>query len=235
MDKQAFFDGTMFDAYRWFGVHLEGDTAVFRTFAPNASRITVTGACNGWGETGLTQDGRSGFWEGRVTGASAGQFYKYRIYGANGTVTEHCDPYGFAMELRPGCCSVITELDEYTFTDAEWMKNRTASPDAPLNIYEMHLGSWRRSPDNENGWYRYDEIADLLIPYLQKNGFTHVEFLPLSEHPFDGSWGYQNTGFFAPTARYGTPAQLKALIDRLHQAGIGAIMDFVPVHLAVDS
>lgn len=235
MDKQAFFDGTMFDAYRWFGAHLEGDTAVFRTFAPNASRITVTGACNGWGETGLTQDGRSGFWEGRVTGAVAGQFYKYRIYGANGTVTEHCDPYGFAMELRPGCCSVITELDEYTFTDAEWMKNRTASPDAPLNIYEMHLGSWRRSPDNENGWYRYDEIADLLIPYLQKNGFTHVEFLPLSEHPFDGSWGYQNTGFFAPTARYGTPAQLKALIDRLHQAGIGAIMDFVPVHFAVDS
>ena len=235
MDKQAFFDGTMFDAYRWFGVHLEGDTAVFRTFAPNASRITVTGACNGWGETGLTQDGRSGFWEGRVTGAAAGQFYKYRIYGANGTVTEHCDPYGFAMELRPGCCSVITELDEYTFTDAEWMKNRTASPDAPLNIYEMHLGSWRRSPDNENGWYRYDEIADLLIPYLQKNGFTHVEFLPLSEHPFDGSWGYQNTGFFAPTARYGTPAQLKALIDRLHQSGIGAIMDFVPVHFAVDS
>ena len=235
MDKQAFFDGTMFDAYRWFGAHLEGDTAVFRTFAPNASRITVTGACNGWSETGLTQDGRSGFWEGRVTGAAAGQFYKYRIYGANGTVTEHCDPYGFAMELRPGCCSVITELDEYTFTDAEWMKNRTASPDAPLNIYEMHLGSWRRSPDNENGWYRYDEIADLLIPYLQKNGFTHVEFLPLSEHPFDGSWGYQNTGFFAPTARYGTPAQLKALIDRLHQAGIGAIMDFVPVHFAVDS
>ena len=235
MDKQAFFDGTMFDAYRWFGAHLEGDTAVFRTFAPNASRITVTGECNGWDETELTQDGRSGFWEGRVTGAAAGQFYKYRIYGANGTVTEHCDPYGFAMELRPGCCSVITELDEYTFTDAEWMKNRTASPDAPLNIYEMHLGSWRRSPDNENGWYRYDEIADLLIPYLQKNGFTHVEFLPLSEHPFDGSWGYQNTGFFAPTARYGTPAQLKALIDRLHQAGIGAIMDFVPVHFAVDS
>ena len=235
MDKQAFFDGTMFDAYRWFGAHLEGDTAVFRTFAPNASRITVTGACNGWGETGLTQDGRSGFWEGRVTGAAAGQFYKYRIYGANGTVTEHCDPYGFAMELRPGCCSVITELDEYTFTDAEWMQTRTSSPDAPLNIYEMHLGSWRRSPDNENGWYRYDEIADLLIPYLQKNGFTHVEFLPLSEHPFDGSWGYQNTGFFAPTARYGTPAQLKALIDRLHQSGIGAIMDFVPVHFAVDS
>ena len=119
MDKQAFFNGTVFDAYRWFGAHLEGDTAVFRTFAPNAARITVTGACNGWGETDLVQDGRSGFWEGRVTGAAAGQFYKYRIYAANGTVTEHCDPYGFAMELRPGCCSVLTDPDEYAFGDEE--------------------------------------------------------------------------------------------------------------------
>ena len=146
MDKQAFFNGSVFDAYRWFGAHLEGDTAVFRTFAPNAARITVTGACNGWGETDLVQDGRSGFWEGRVTGAAAGQFYKYRIYAANGTVTEHCDPYGFAMELRPGCCSVLTDPDEYAFGDEKWMGSRTASPDAPLNIYEMHPGSWRRNP-----------------------------------------------------------------------------------------
>lgn len=115
------------------------------------------------------------------------------------------------------------------------MNSRTASPDAPLNIYEMHLGSWMRNPDDANGWYTYDEIARRLIPYLQENGYTHVEFLPLSEHPFDGSWGYQNTGFFAPTSRYGTPAQLKMLIDKLHHAGIGAIMDFVPVHFAVDS
>ena len=167
--------------------------------------------------------------------ARAGQFYKYRIYGPDGSVTEHCDPYGFAMELRPACCSIITDLEEYRFTDEAWMADRTASPDAPLSIYEMHLGSWMRNPDDANGWYTYDEIARRLIPYLQENGYTHVEFLPLSEHPFDGSWGYQNTGFFAPTSRYGTPAQLKLLIDKLHHAGIGAIMDFVPVHFAVDS
>lgn len=235
MNQHQFFTGEIFDAYRWFGAHIEQNAVVFRTFAPNASRITLTGACNGWTETDLVQDGRSGFWSVSVPDACAGQFYKYRIYGPDGSVTEHCDPYGFAMELRPACCSIITDLDEYRFTDEAWMADRTASPDAPLSIYEMHLGSWMRNPDDANGWYTYDEIARRLIPYLQENGYTHVEFLPLSEHPFDGSWGYQNTGFFAPTSRYGTPAQLKLLIDKLHHAGIGAIMDFVPVHFAVDS
>ena len=215
--KQAFFDGKVFDAYRWFGAHLEGDTAVFRTFAPNAARITVTGACNGWNETELTQDGRSGFWEGRCTARQRASSTN-TASTPDGTVTEHCDPYGRAMELRPGCCSILTAPEGYAFSDEDWMQARTAAPDAPLNIYELHPGSWRRSPADENGWYRYDELAGLLIPYLTENGFTHVEFLPLSEHPFDGSWGYQNTGFFAPTARYGTPDQLKALIDRLHQA-----------------
>ena len=235
MNQHQFFTGEIFDAYRWFGAHIEQNAVVFRTFAPNASRITLTGACNGWTETDLVQDGRSGFWSISVPDARAGQFYKYRIYGPDASVTEHCDPYGFAMELRPACCSIITDLEEYRFTDEAWMNSRTASPDAPLNIYEMHLGSWMRNPDDANGWYTYDEIARRLIPYLQENGYTHVEFLPLSEHPFDGSWGYQNTGFFAPTSRYGTPAQLKMLIDKLHHAGIGAIMDFVPVHFAVDS
>ena len=234
MNQHQFFTGEIFDAYRWFGAHIEQNAVVFRTFAPNANRITLTGACNGWTETDLVQDGRSGFWSVSVPDACAGQFYKYRIYGPDGSVTEHCDPYGFAMELRPACCSIITDLDEYRFTDEAWMADRTASPDAPLSIYEMHLGSWMRNPDDANGWYTYDEIARRLIPYLQENGYTHVEFLPLSEHPFDGSWGYQNTGFFAPTSRYGTPAQLKLLIDKLHHAGIGAIMDFVPVHFAVD-
>ena len=235
MDKQEFFTGKVFDTWRWFGAHIDDHSVIFRVFAPNAVKITVTGAFNSWKEDELKQDGRSGFWQVTVPDARPGQFYKYRIYTPGGAVVEHCDPYGFAMELRPGCCSVITDPDEYAFTDADWMAARTAAPDAPLNIYELHLGSWRRNPADENGWYRYDEIADQLIPYLQEHGFTHVEFLPLSEHPFDGSWGYQNTGFFAPTSRYGTPAQLKMLIDRLHHAGIGAIMDFVPVHFAVDS
>lgn len=235
MDKQQFFNGAVFDAWRWFGAHLGGGGAVFRTFAPNASRITLTGAMNGWTETDLHQDGRSGFWEVSVPGTQAGQLYKYRIYAADGSVTEHCDPYGFAMELRPACCSIVTDLEEYRFTDDAWMQARSADPDAPLNIYEMHLGSWQRNPEDANGWFTYAQLADRLIPYLLDGGYTHVEFLPLSEHPFDGSWGYQNTGFFAPTARYGSPAQLKQLIDRLHNAGFGAIMDFVPVHFAVDS
>ena len=200
MDKQQFFNGAVFDAYRWFGAHLTGGGAVFRTFAPNASRITLTGAMNGWTETDLHQDGRSGFWEVSVPGTQAGQLYKYRIYAADGSVTEHCDPYGFAMELRPACCSIVTNPDEYRFTDEKWMQSRTASPDAPLNIYEMHLGSWQRNSENANGWFTYEQLADRLIPYLLDGGYTHVEFLPLSEHPFDGSWGYQNTGFFAPTS-----------------------------------
>ena len=235
MDKQQFFNGAVFDAWRWFGAHLGGGGAIFRTFAPNASRITLTGAMNGWTETDLHQDGRSGFWEVSVPGTQAGQLYKYRIYAADGSVTEHCDPYGFAMEMRPACCSIVTDLEEYRFTDDAWMQARSADPDAPLNIYEMHLGSWQRNPEDANGWFTYEQLADRLIPYLLDGGYTHVEFLPLSEHPFDGSWGYQNTGFFAPTSRYGTPAQLRLLIDRLHHAGIGAIMDFVPVHFAVDS
>ena len=234
MDKQAFFDGKIFDAYRWFGAHVSDQSVIFRTFAPNSTKITVTGAFNDWQEDAMIPDGRSGFWELKSAEAKPGQLYKYRVYAGDGTVQDHCDPYGFAMELRPGCCSIVTDLSEYTFTDDAWMAARTASHDGPVNIYEMHPGSWKRNPKDENGWYTYDELADLLIPYLREHGFTHVEFLPLSEHPFDGSWGYQNTGFFAPTSRYGTPAQLKMLIDKLHHAGIGAIMDFVPVHFAVD-
>ena len=162
MDKQQFFNGAVFDAWRWFGAHLGGGGAVFRTFAPNASRITLTGAMNGWTETDLHQDGRSGFWEVSVPGTQAGQLYKYRIYAADGSVTEHCDPYGFAMELRPACCSIVTDLEEYRFTDDAWMQARSADPDAPLNIYEMHLGSWQRNSEDANGWFTYEQLADRL-------------------------------------------------------------------------
>lgn len=235
MNRQDFFDGRIFDAYRYFGAHLGENGVTFRLFAGTAAKVTLTGAFNGWDETEMLRDGTGGFFTLTVPAARTGDFYKYRIYACDGSVTEHCDPYGFAMELRPGCCSIVADPNEYTFTDDAWMAHRTAGLDAPLSIYEMHLGSWKRNPVDPNGWYRYDELAELLIPYLRDNGFTHVEFLPLSEHPFDGSWGYQNTGFFAPTSRYGKPAQLKQLIDCLHQAGIGVIMDFVPVHFAVDN
>lgn len=140
------------------------------------------------------------------------------------------------MELRPNTASYIVDLDEYKFNDDEWMNNRDKCYNKPLNIYEIHMGSWmtRKDKDINNGWYRYNEIADTLINYVKENGFTHIEIMPLCEHPVDCSWGYQNTGFFSPTSRYGTNRDLKELIDKCHRANVGVILDFVPVHFAVD-
>ena len=223
--------GEAFDAYEYFGAHLENDGVVFRTYAPNAHRISIVGQFNNWQEQPMEQLHQSGVWVSFSKDARPEQMYKYIIYGKNGRV-EHCDPYGFGMELRPGACSIIRDLSEYTFTDDEWMKQRTRAYDKPVNIFELHLGSWKMKGDT---WYSYNEIADELIAYLKEYGYNYVEFMPLSEHPFDGSWGYQNTGFYSPTSRYGTATQLMELIDKLHNAGIGAIMDFVPVHFAVDT
>ncbi len=238
-DFQKFYMGDCFDAYKYLGAHPVEGGVVFRTFAPGADRVTLMGEFNGWQEEEMTQRVRAQFYECTVPGARVGQMYKYVIYSKAGRV-EHCDPYGFGMELRPAWASIVRDLEEYTFGDDAWMRQRSLNLDDPLNIYEMHLGSWRRKEtdpeaDVAEGWYRYDEIAGLLIDFLKENHYTHVEFMPLSEHPFDGSWGYQNTGFFAPTARYGTAAQLRYLVDSLHRAGFGAILDFVPAHFARDS
>ncbi len=242
MDFQKFYSGDVYDAYRYLGAQVEEDGVIFRTYAPRAERVTIIGEFNNWQEVEMTQAVRPQFYELRVPGARAGQMYKYVIYGRNGRV-EHCDPYGFGMELRPNFASIVRNIDAYQFTDQKWMESRTRCYDKPLNIYELHLGSWKRKDADlqddsyrrvEKGWYRYDEIAEDLIAYLKKNHYTHVEFMPLSEHPFDGSWGYQVTGFFAPTARYGTVEQLQKLVDSLHNAGIGAIIDFVPAHFAMD-
>ena len=230
MDLQKFYTGEIFDAYEYFGAHLENGGVIFRTYAPNANKISIIGEFNSWQEQPMQQFHKSGIWIGFSQNARPGQMYKYCIYGKNGRV-EHCDPYGFGMEMRPGSCSVIRDLSEYKFSDEKWMKRRTRCFDKPLNIYELHLGSWKKKGWQ---WYFYDEIADELISYLKKNGYNYVEFMPLAEHPFDGSWGYQGTGYFAPTSRYGTATQLMRLIDRLHNADIGAILDFVPVHFAVD-
>ncbi len=233
MDFQAFYDGKVFDAYRYLGAHPDRKGVTFRTYAPSAQQVAVIGEFNGWQEEPMTQPVRSGFWEMHAEGAKPGQMYKYVIYSRDGRV-EHCDPYGFGMEKRPGFASIVRDLSEYTFHDGAWMKKRTRCFDRPLNIFEVHLGSFRTNPDDSDGWYRYDEIADDLIDYVKKYHFTHVEFMPLAEHPFDGSWGYQETGYFSPTSRYGTASQLMELVDRLHQAGIGAIVDFVPAHFALD-
>lgn len=233
---QDFYEGKAFDAYTYFGAHLQGQGCLFRTYAPQASRVCVIGEFNNWQEAELSQEDYGGIWSIYSENAMEGQMYKYVIYGKNGRV-EHCDPYGFGMELRPGSASIIRNV-AYSFHDQEWMEKRTRNFDKALNIYEVHFyevhfGSWRLKADGS--WFTYDELAPALIDYCKKYHYTHVEFMPLNEYPFDGSWGYQPTGYFSPTSRYGNASQLQTLIDSLHQAGIGAIIDFVPAHFAVDS
>ena len=225
----GFYKGQILNAYEYLGTHFTVGRTTFRTFAPNAARVSLLYADE---EIPMLPVYDGNFYEIAVPNVKVGQPYEYRIYMQNGGYTDHCDPYGFGMELRPDHKSVVVDLSAYCCADGKWMKQRGNQLARPMNIYEMHLGSWKKPSDNE--WYRYDELAPLLIPYLKESGYNYVEFLPLCEHPCDESWGYQNTGFYAPTRRYGKPDDLKRLIDLLHQSGIGVILDFVPVHFAVD-
>ncbi len=234
MNLDEFYRGEAFDSYTYFGAHPEGDGVVFRVYAPNAAGVCVIGEFSNWENIEMTQKWHQNVYECYVEHAGKGMLYKYRIYGRDGGMTEHCDPYGFSMELRPNFASVIVDPEEYTFTDEKWIEKRDKNYNKPMNIYEVHLGSWHTNPRDKNGYYRYEEIADRLIAYVKENHFNYIEFLPLSEHPFDGSWGYQNTGFFAPTSRYGEPKGLKELVDKCHKNNIGVIMDFVSVHFARD-
>ena len=236
MNIQDFYIGKSFDACEFFGAHKIGDKILFRVYAPNAAKVSLVGEFNDWQEEAMEQQHQSGIYSSTSEKARVGMMYKYCIHTRDGQVVYHCDPYGFAMELRPNTASYIVDLDEYKFNDDEWMNNRDKCYNKPLNIYEIHMGSWmtRKDKDINNGWYRYNEIADTLINYVKENGFTHIEIMPLCEHPVDCSWGYQNTGFFSPTSRYGTNRDLKELIDKCHRANVGVILDFVPVHFAVD-
>lgn len=235
MDRKEFLAGKAMDAYEFFGAHPTGKGTVFRVYAPGAAGVTVMGDWTGWKEISMDREEGGVFtkWE---EFAYPGHIYKYVVYGRDGSRVEKSDPYGFGQELRPGSGSVITELHSYIFDDWDWMNNRSTGYDRPVNIYEVHAGSWKRhSDEDENGFLNYLELAEQLIPYVKEAGYTHVEFMPLSEHPCDASWGYQNTGFYAPTSRYGTPAMLRTMVNRFHQEGIGVILDLVPAHFAVDS
>ena len=250
MDTYAFYTGKSFDAYEFLGCHMTETGAVFRTFAPAAERICVICESCGWEETPMNRILDGNFWECTLPKAGPGDMYKYRIYLQDGRCLDHCDPYGYGMELRPHNASIIRELLGYTFQDEEWMRERAGgrngegsscqgaeSPgrrSGALNIYELHAGSWKKKGEEVQDWYSYEELAEELIPYLKEMGYNCVELLPLGEHPCDESWGYQQTGFFSPTSRYGTAEQLMRMVDRLHQEGIGVILDFVPVHFAVD-
>ena len=240
MDFYGFYTGTEFHAHEYLGAHVTDDGVVFRVFAPAASGIAVIGEFNEWNGDPMHKIYDGNFWECVIPTAKVGQMYKYRIYDQNGGCLDRCDPYGRRMELRPHSASIICGGGKQKFTDEKWLKTRDGGLDKPLNIYEIHAGSWRCKPDEEDQrdvaehWYNYRELADLLVPYLKENHYHYVEMMPLAEHPSDESWGYQISGFFSPTSRYGTPDDLKYLVNKCHNAGIGVIMDFVPVHFAVD-
>ena len=232
MDMYGFYSGKVFDAYKYLGAHVKENEVTFRTFAPNAKKIELIGEFNDWNGIEMKRADDDNFFECTIENAKPGMLYKYKIYDKNGRCVDHCDPYGFGMEVRPNTASIIRDLDEYNFNDDEWIKRRDDCKDKPLNIYEVHLGSWRKKSDDT--WYTYKEVAHLLIPYVKEYGYNYIEIMPLSEHPCDESWGYQNTGFFSPTSRYGTAIDLMYFIDKCHENNIGVIMDFVPVHFAID-
>ena len=234
-----FLNGQCIEAHNYFGAHFnerKGQTFVtFRLYAPMADDVSVIGEWNNWDVTKdkMRKIDDSGVWEIEIPNLTNYQCYKFHFKNAQGNYVDKIDPYAFYSELRPGTCSRLFDIRNFAWHDDKWLKSRDRNFDRPMSIYEMHLGSWKgRAEDGHI--LSYEEIADYLIPYIKENGFTHVEFMPLVQYPFDGSWGYQGTGFFSIDSRYGNPFQLMSLVDRLHQEGIGAIIDFAPVHFATD-
>lgn len=237
-DVYLFNEGTHFGLYDKLGAHLREGGAEVAVWAPNARAVSVIGDFNGWerGRTPLLPRGSSGIWEGFVPGVRRGDLYKFAIDGAGGEALEKADPFGFLHETPPKTASVFWDLD-FEWRDEAWLAERAERQrhDRPMNIYEVHLGSWRVTPEEGSRPLGYRELADVLPAYVKELGFTHVELMPVMEHPFGGSWGYQITGYFAPTSRLGTPQDLMHLIDRLHAEGIGVILDWVPAHFATDA
>ncbi|HUN23299.1 MAG TPA: 1,4-alpha-glucan branching protein GlgB [Anaerolineales bacterium] len=236
-------EGTHMQLYNKMGAHpmeVQGVKGVcFAVWAPNAERVSVIGDFNNWDgrRHPMRLRGNSGIWELFIPALQGGDLYKYEIKTRYmGYMVEKTDPFGFSAELRPRTSSIVWDINAYQWNDNDWMAQRSARQrlDAPISVYELHLGSWMRKPEDGNRFLTYSELADKLIPYLQETAFTHVELLPVTEHPFDGSWGYQAVGYFAPTSRFGTPDQFKQFVDRLHQAGIGVIVDWVPAHFPKD-
>ena len=234
-------EGRHWKSYEKLGAQLhvvDGVAGVhFAVWAPNAVAVSVVGDFNQW-------DGRhdplekripSGIWEGFVPGIGPGTLYKFRVHH-DGTHSDRTDPYGFGAEVPPRTASIVTDLAAYRWRDADWMATRAArnALDAPLSVYEVHLGSWRRPGDDPRRWLTYADLERELVPYVVEMGFTHVEFLPPTEHPLSASWGYQTIGLFAATSRFGPPQALMSLIDALHRAGIGVIIDWVPAHFPKD-
>ncbi len=243
LDQHLFGEGQHYRLFDRMGAHVHEEEGVsgtwFVVWAPNAQRISVVGDFNQWdGRRHPMQSiGSSGVWELFLPEVGAGALYKFELKTREGALLLKSDPFAFEAELRPSTASRVLAPDAYAWQDQAWMETRRVrNPlEQPINIYEVHLGSWRRVPEEGNRFLTYREAAEQLIPYAQEMGYTHLELLPVSEHPFDGSWGYQVTGYFAPTSRFGTPDDLKFFIDQCHAAGLGVILDWVPGHFPKDS
>ena len=242
-ELHLFAEGTFFRAYDTLGAHLKTVDGVpgihFVVWAPNAGRVSVVGDFNHWDgrRHPMTNRGITGLWELFIPGLTDGTLYKYEIRPRDtGHVLLKADPYAVASELRPKTASVARDLSRYTWNDLTWMERRRRQDPlaSAIAIYEVHLGSWMRVPEEGNRWLTYRELAATLIPYVKEMGYTHVELMPVTEHPFDGSWGYQSTGYFSVTSRYGTPEDFMAFVDTAHQADIGVLMDWAPAHFPDD-
>ena len=244
LDRYLFGAGTHYEIFEKLGAHpktyLGQEGYYFAVWAPHAKAVHLTGDFNGWRtDTHLmTPLATSGIWEIFVPGMTAGQLYKFAITAPSGQVLMKADPFAFSAEFRPGTASVTTDLSGFAWTDGLWMKKRGEEDPLknPMSIYEVHIGSWKKKnrPEKE-GFYTYAEAAHELSAYVKEMGYTHVELLGIAEHPLDASWGYQVTGYFAPTSRYGTPQEFMYFVNYLHRQGIGVILDWVPAHIPKDA
>jgi len=237
-------EGRHFDAYEKLGAHLKTVDGVagvhYAVWAPSARRVSVVGDFNRWdGRTNpMRYRGASGIWELFIPELGEGTIYKFEIAGPHGTILPlKADPYAFASELRPRTGSVVARLDNHAWNDSDWMTQRARKNwlEEPISVYEVHLGSWRRVPEEGNRWLSYLELADQLIPYVKGLSYTHIELLPVMEHPYDGSWGYQTLGYFAATSRFGWPTDFMEFVDRCHQARLGVFLDWTPAHFPRDA
>ncbi len=234
-DLNLFWSGRCSDAYKYFGNHTDGEQTVFRVWAPNAREVHLVGDFNGWDACDCPMENiGNGIYECRLPKIDTYSVYKYSILGADGKTVLKSDPYAYHCETRPGTASKVCDLGSHAWKDAAWLKNRAERViyDSPVNIYEVHAGAWRRYADGNT--FDYVKLAKELIPYVKDMGYNFIELMPISEYPFDGSWGYQVSGYFAPTSRYGTPEDFMSLVDLCHQNGIGVILDWVPAHFPKD-
>lgn len=230
--------GMSCNAYDVFGAHFSNEFnqhgVRFSVYAPNAKRILLIGDFNDWNGYDMERL-PCGVWTIFVKDVKEMALYKYRIFTSNGEIHDRIDPFAFYSEVRPDTASIVYNIDNFNWSDCQWMESRTKNYNKPLSIYEIHNGSWRiKNLSGDKRFYSYNELVDVLIPYVKQMGYTHIEMLPITEYPFDGSWGYQVTGYYSPTSRYGTPKDLMNFIDNCHKQSIGVIMDFVPAHFVKD-